>query len=97
MKIRAVLFDLDGTLVDSREDIAVALNEALSAHDLGALPLEAILPMIGDGARALVTRAGSDEARARNEDESGGYGAPRRPTRGYKGKRDLKPRDTAED
>ncbi len=49
------------------------------------------------GRKILVTRAGSDEARARNEDESGGYGAPRRPTRGYKGKRDLKPRDTAED
>ncbi|MGL4558590.1 MAG: pseudouridine synthase, partial [Afipia sp.] len=45
------------------------------------------------GRRILVTRAGSDEARARNEEEAGGYGAPRRPTRGYKGKRDLKPKD----
>jgi 23S rRNA pseudouridine2605 synthase len=45
------------------------------------------------GRRILVTRAGSDEARARNEEEAGGYGPPRRPTRGYKGKRDLKPRD----
>ena len=47
------------------------------------------------GRRILVTRAGSDEARARNEEEAGGYGAPRRPTRGYKGKRDLKPKDGA--
>jgi 23S rRNA pseudouridine2605 synthase len=45
------------------------------------------------GRRVLVQRAGSEEARARNENESGGYGPPRRPTRGYKGKRDLKPRD----
>ena len=49
------------------------------------------------GRKILVTRAGSDDARTRNEDEAGGYGAPRRPTRGYKGKRDLKPRDSAED
>lgn len=47
------------------------------------------------GRRVLVTRAGSDEARARNEDEANGYGPPRRPTRGYKGKRDLKPKDSA--
>ena len=49
------------------------------------------------GRKILVTRAGSEESRARNEDEASGYGAPRRPTRGYKGKRDLKPRDTSED
>ncbi len=44
------------------------------------------------GRRVLVQRTGSDEARVRNEDEAGGYGPPRRPTRGYKGKRDLKPK-----
>jgi 23S rRNA pseudouridine2605 synthase len=43
------------------------------------------------GRRVLVTRSGSDEARARNEEEANGFGPPRRPTRGYKGKRDLKP------
>ena len=45
------------------------------------------------GRRVLVQRTGSDEARARNEAEAGGYGPPRRPLRGYHGKRDLKPRD----
>lgn len=45
------------------------------------------------GRRVLVQRAGSDEARARNESEAGGYGPPKRPTRGYHGKRDLKPRE----
>jgi 23S rRNA pseudouridine2605 synthase len=45
------------------------------------------------GRRVLVQRTGSEEARARNEDEASGYGPPRRPKRGYHGKRDLKPRD----
>jgi 23S rRNA pseudouridine2605 synthase len=45
------------------------------------------------GRRVLVQRTGSEEARARNEDENAGYGPPRRPKRGYHGKRDLKPRD----
>ena len=45
------------------------------------------------GRRVLVQRTGSDEARARNEAEASGYGPPRRPKRGYHGKRDLKPRD----
>ncbi|ANW04291.1 pseudouridine synthase [Bradyrhizobium icense] len=45
------------------------------------------------GRRVLVQRTGSEEARARNEDEANGYGPPRRPRRGYHGKRDLKPRD----
>ena len=46
------------------------------------------------GRRVLVQRTGSDEARARNEDEANGYGPPRRPKRGYHGKRDLKPRES---
>ena len=45
------------------------------------------------GRRVLVQRTGSDEARARNEEEANGYGPPRRPQRGYHGKRDLTPRD----
>jgi 23S rRNA pseudouridine2605 synthase len=45
------------------------------------------------GRRVLVQRTGSEEARVRNEDEAHGYGPPRRPKRGYHGKRDFKPRD----
>ncbi|KRR10380.1 pseudouridine synthase [Bradyrhizobium valentinum] len=45
------------------------------------------------GRRVLVQRTGSEEARARNEEEANGYGPPRRPRRGYHGKRDLTPRD----
>jgi phosphoglycolate phosphatase len=54
---RAILFDLDGTLVDSRRDIAEALGDALVAHGRERLPLERVLPLIGDGPRLLVQRA----------------------------------------
>jgi 23S rRNA pseudouridine2605 synthase len=45
------------------------------------------------GRRVLVQRSGSAEARERNEEANAGYGPPRRPKRGYHGKRDLKPGD----
>ncbi|MBR0777691.1 pseudouridine synthase [Bradyrhizobium diazoefficiens] len=45
------------------------------------------------GRRVVVQRTGSDEARERNELEASGYGPPRRPKRGYHGKRDLKPQE----
>lgn len=45
------------------------------------------------GRRVLVQRTGSEEARERNEMEASGYGPPRRPKRGYHGKRDLTPRE----
>ncbi|GLR86966.1 pseudouridine synthase [Bradyrhizobium iriomotense] len=45
------------------------------------------------GRRVLVQRTGSEEARERNEMEAAGYGPPRRPKRGYHGKRDLRPKD----
>jgi phosphoglycolate phosphatase len=53
----AVVFDLDGTLVDSRTDIAIAANHALAAHGYRAQTEEAIAAFVGDGARALVARA----------------------------------------
>jgi 23S rRNA pseudouridine2605 synthase len=45
------------------------------------------------GRRILVQRTGSEEARERNEAEAAGYGPPRRPKRGYHGKRDFGPRE----
>lgn len=45
------------------------------------------------GRRVLVQRTGSEEARERNEEQASGYGPPRRPKRGYHGKRDLTPRE----
>jgi phosphoglycolate phosphatase len=54
---RLVLFDLDGTLLDTLDDIALALGKSLAA--MGRPPCEpgAVAKMVGDGARALVTRA----------------------------------------
>lgn len=55
--IQLIAFDLDGTLVDSRRDLADSVNALL--EDLGAAPLseELIGTMVGDGASQLVERA----------------------------------------
>lgn len=55
--IHLVVFDLDGTLVDSRRDIADSANETLVAYGVGPLSEEAIGRMVGDGAPVLVARA----------------------------------------
>jgi phosphoglycolate phosphatase len=54
---RLIVFDLDGTLVDSRRDLADAANAVLAEHHLGPLPEESIGRMVGDGAATLVSRA----------------------------------------
>ncbi|MBN1607432.1 MAG: HAD-IA family hydrolase [Polyangiaceae bacterium] len=53
----AVVFDLDGTLVDSRQDIATAVNHALTAHGFPTRPPEYLTTLVGDGARWLIARA----------------------------------------
>jgi phosphoglycolate phosphatase len=53
---KAVLFDLDGTLVESLPDLAAALNDLLAEHRLAALPLERVRTMIGNGVAKLVER-----------------------------------------
>jgi N-acetyl-D-muramate 6-phosphate phosphatase len=50
----AVLFDLDGTLVDSAPDLAGAANDLRLAQGLQALPFERLRPMVGTGARGMV-------------------------------------------
>jgi phosphoglycolate phosphatase len=57
MLIRAVVFDLDGTLLDSLADIANACNAVLAAHALPTYPIDAYRYMVGDGVRRLITRA----------------------------------------
>jgi len=56
-RVRAVAFDLDGTLVDSRADIVAAVEHALAAQGRRAPPAAEIIGYIGDGARALVARS----------------------------------------
>jgi len=55
--IRAVIFDLDGTLVDSASEIAAALNRTLEELGLASLERPAVEGMIGRGVRVLVERA----------------------------------------
>jgi len=54
---RAVVFDLDGTLADTRLDIAAACNHALTSLGRPARSVDEISLLVGDGARALVSRA----------------------------------------
>ena len=50
------MFDLDGTLVDSRRDIAESANELLAALDAPPLDHDEVVRMVGEGARLLVSR-----------------------------------------
>ncbi|MEJ6560929.1 MAG: HAD-IA family hydrolase [Akkermansiaceae bacterium] len=55
--IRGLLFDLDGTLVDSLPGIAAALNLALVDHDLATFTQEEVTEFIGNGAQVLAEKA----------------------------------------
>lgn len=56
MRYRAVLFDLDGTLLDTLEDLATAANRVLAAMALPPHPMAAYRTFVGDGLRTLVER-----------------------------------------
>jgi phosphoglycolate phosphatase len=58
--VRLVIFDLDGTLVDSRLDLANSVNGMLRHFGRPELPLDVIASYIGDGAPMLVRRALAD-------------------------------------
>lgn len=51
---RSVVFDLDGTLIDSAPDIARAVNRTLAAYDRPALSVDQVRGMVGDGAGMLL-------------------------------------------
>lgn len=57
MSVHALVFDLDGTLADTLEDIAAAMNRALAAHGLPPHPADAYRRMVGEGAAVLAHRA----------------------------------------
>jgi len=59
---RCVIFDLDGTLVDSLPGIAASLNRTLVAHGLPGHSHDRIRSFIGNGVRDLVMRAGPSGA-----------------------------------
>ncbi len=57
LRYRAVLFDLDGTLVDSYAALADAVNFAREKHGLGRLSTETIREFVGEGLERLLCRA----------------------------------------
>ena len=61
-KIKLVLFDLDGTLIDSERDLAAAVNAMLVKYGRKELPIDVIGTYIGDGAPMLIRRALGDPA-----------------------------------
>jgi phosphoglycolate phosphatase len=52
-----IVFDLDGTLVDTAPDLIDTLNFTLTEHELPAVPYDEARPMIGGGARGMIERA----------------------------------------
>lgn len=68
-----IVFDLDGTLVDTAPDLVRATNDVMDFAGLPRVPLEAVRGMVGQGARALIVKAAAragvvfdDEDLARN-------------------------------
>ena len=61
---QALIFDLDGTLVDSLRGIAASLNRALAASGLSTHPEAAVRGFIGNGSRILIQRAAPPDADA---------------------------------
>jgi phosphoglycolate phosphatase len=57
VSFRLIVFDLDGTLVDSRRDLAESANAILRESGCGQLPEQLIGRLVGDGAATLVARA----------------------------------------
>jgi len=58
--LRLLTFDLDGTLIDSRDDLAQSINAMLAHYGRPSLPADVIASYIGDGAPMLVRRALGD-------------------------------------
>lgn len=70
MPLELLVFDLDGTLIDSREDLADSVNATRANADLGPLPNQTIYGYVGNGAPMLVKRA-LGEGKSEQEVEAG--------------------------
>ena len=64
MKYNCVIFDCDGTLVDTLEDIAAAMNQSLTMHGFPSVPLTDYTAMVGWGIVRLAELALPQEARS---------------------------------
>ncbi len=63
MRKQAVVFDLDGTLLDTLEDLADSGNHALAEHGFPVHPIDAYRHFIGDGIEVLIRRMLPEEKR----------------------------------
>ena len=63
MRYQAVLFDLDGTLLDTLEDLASAANQVLADRNLPGHPVAAYRTFVGDGLQTLMERILPEEQR----------------------------------
>jgi phosphoglycolate phosphatase len=52
-----IVFDLDGTIIDSARDIAESIGEMLESYGAAAIPMNEVIGMVGEGAPMLVRRA----------------------------------------
>lgn len=59
-KLDCVLFDLDGTLVDTAPDLIACLNKALIAHGYAAVAADQVKPLISHGAMPMIKFAATD-------------------------------------
>ena len=66
MPVRYIVFDLDGTLVDTAEDLADALSYAVSPSGLGPLGPEDVKPLVGEGLERLIAKSLGPEAKERD-------------------------------
>ena len=66
--MRAVLIDLDGTLMDTVPDLAAAANRMRADFGLAALPVERVAAFVGKGADVLVHRALTDQLDGKADD-----------------------------
>lgn len=56
-RIRALVFDLDGTLIDSKQDLVLSVNATLQALGRAELPEDLVASYVGSGAPVLISRA----------------------------------------
>jgi len=71
--VRVFIFDLDGTLIDSKKDLALSVNATLRHMGRGPLEDETIFSYVGNGASVLVRRALGEQATEAEAEEGHRY------------------------
>ena len=67
-----VIFDLDGTLLDTAPDLATALNKLLLEEGFEPLPLSAVRSMVGQGAVQMIKRGFTESGKLPTEEKHHG-------------------------